>query len=73
MFQELGDAGYKLIVEDDGQGLSTERIKEAALKKGFITPERARPWIPSRYSPCCFSRDSPPSKPPRRMRDGASA
>jgi HPt (histidine-containing phosphotransfer) domain-containing protein/PAS domain-containing protein len=35
------DAGYKLIVEDDGQGLSTERIKEAALKKGFITPERA--------------------------------
>lgn len=41
IFQELGDAGYKLIAEDDGQGLSTERIKEAALKKGFITPERA--------------------------------
>jgi two-component system, chemotaxis family, sensor kinase CheA len=40
-FQESGDAGYKLVVEDDGQGLSTERIKEAALKKGFITPERA--------------------------------
>jgi two-component system, chemotaxis family, sensor kinase CheA len=40
-FQESGDAGYKLIVEDDGQGLSKERIKEAALKKGFITPERA--------------------------------
>src|SRR5579863_6643040 len=41
-FQDLGDAGYKLIVEDDGQGLSTERIKEAAVKKGFITPERAQ-------------------------------
>jgi two-component system chemotaxis sensor kinase CheA len=41
IFQELGDAGYKLIAEDDGQGLSTERIKDAALKKGFITPERA--------------------------------
>lgn len=41
IFQELGDAGYKLIAEDDGQGLSTERIKAAALKKGFITPERA--------------------------------
>jgi HPt (histidine-containing phosphotransfer) domain-containing protein/PAS domain-containing protein len=41
-FQEAGDAGYKLIVEDDGQGLSTERIKEAALKKGFITPEKAQ-------------------------------
>jgi two-component system, chemotaxis family, sensor kinase CheA len=41
IFQELGDAGYKLIAEDDGQGLSTEKIKEAALKKGFISPERA--------------------------------
>ncbi len=41
-FQDLGEAGYKLIVEDDGQGLSTERIKEVALKKGFLTPERAQ-------------------------------
>jgi two-component system chemotaxis sensor kinase CheA len=41
IFQELGDAGYKLIAEDDGQGLSTERIKQAALKKGFVTPEKA--------------------------------
>ena len=41
-FQDAGDAGYKLIVEDDGQGLSTERIREAALKKGFITRERAQ-------------------------------
>jgi two-component system, chemotaxis family, sensor kinase CheA len=41
-FQEAGDTGYKLIVEDDGQGLSTERIKDAALKKGFITPEKAQ-------------------------------
>ncbi|MEP6884222.1 MAG: ATP-binding protein [Gammaproteobacteria bacterium] len=41
-FQDLREAGYKLIVEDDGQGLSTERIKEVALKKGFITPERAQ-------------------------------
>jgi two-component system, chemotaxis family, sensor kinase CheA len=41
IFQELGDAGYKLIAEDDGQGLSTEKIKQAALKKGFITPEKA--------------------------------
>src|SRR5580692_7494936 len=41
-FQDVGEAGYKLIVEDDGQGLSTERIKEVALKKGFITPEKAQ-------------------------------
>jgi chemotaxis protein histidine kinase CheA len=41
-FQESGDVGYKLSIEDDGQGLSTERIKEVALKKGFITAERAQ-------------------------------
>jgi chemotaxis protein histidine kinase CheA len=41
MFQDLGDAGYKLIAEDDGQGLSTEKIKEAALRKGLITAEKA--------------------------------
>ncbi len=41
IFQELGDAGYKLIAEDDGQGMSTEKIKQAALRKGFITPEKA--------------------------------
>src|SRR6202790_3900893 len=40
-FQDVGNDGYKLVIEDDGQGLSTERIKAAALKKGFITPERA--------------------------------
>jgi two-component system chemotaxis sensor kinase CheA len=34
--------GYKLVVEDDGQGLSTERIKEVAVNKGFISPEKAR-------------------------------
>ena len=41
-FLDAGEVGYKLIVEDDGQGLSTERIKEAALRKGFLTPERAQ-------------------------------
>jgi two-component system, chemotaxis family, sensor kinase CheA len=41
LFQDHGDAGYKLIAEDDGQGLSIDRIKEAALKKGFLTPEKA--------------------------------
>ncbi len=41
-FQDLGDAGFKLIAEDDGQGLLTDRIKEVALKKGFITAERAQ-------------------------------
>ena len=40
-FQDVGDAGFKLIIEDDGRGLSTEKIKETALKRGFITAERA--------------------------------
>jgi chemotaxis protein histidine kinase CheA len=40
-FKDAGDAGFKLIVEDDGQGLSPERIKETAIKKGFITAQAA--------------------------------
>jgi two-component system chemotaxis sensor kinase CheA len=40
-FQSLGDTGYKFSVEDDGQGLATDRIKEVAIEKGFITPEQA--------------------------------
>jgi chemotaxis protein histidine kinase CheA len=40
-FRDLGDVGYKLVAEDDGKGLSTERIKEVALKKGFLSPEKA--------------------------------
>jgi HPt (histidine-containing phosphotransfer) domain-containing protein/PAS domain-containing protein len=39
-FKESSDGGYKLSVEDDGQGLATERIKEAAVQKGFITPDQ---------------------------------
>jgi HPt (histidine-containing phosphotransfer) domain-containing protein/PAS domain-containing protein len=33
--------GYKFIIEDDGQGLSIERIKDAAVQKGMLTPEYA--------------------------------
>jgi two-component system chemotaxis sensor kinase CheA len=40
-FQALPDGGYKFSVEDDGQGLATERIKEVAVEKGFVTPEQA--------------------------------
>jgi len=50
IFQELGDAGYKLIAEDDGQGLSTEKIKNVLdakqvfsllFQSGFSTVENA--------------------------------
>ncbi|HZF17885.1 MAG TPA: ATP-binding protein [Steroidobacteraceae bacterium] len=33
--------GYKLVIEDDGQGISSSRIKEAALQKGIITEAAA--------------------------------
>jgi signal transduction histidine kinase len=33
--------GFKLVVEDDGQGISASRIKEAALQKGIITEAAA--------------------------------
>ncbi|HMK85819.1 MAG TPA: ATP-binding protein [Steroidobacteraceae bacterium] len=40
-FKSIEEGGYKLVIEDDGQGLATERIKEAALQRGFITQEQA--------------------------------
>lgn len=39
-FKAVAEGGYKLSVEDDGQGLSSERIKEAAVQKGFITADQ---------------------------------
>jgi len=33
--------GFKLVIEDDGQGISATRIKEAALQKGIITEAAA--------------------------------
>ena len=39
-FQELPDA-YKFTIEDDGQGLSPDRIKEVAVQKGLLTAEHA--------------------------------
>jgi two-component system, chemotaxis family, sensor kinase CheA len=39
-FKESSGA-YKFTVEDDGKGLSTDRIKAAAVQKGILTPEHA--------------------------------
>lgn len=39
--QDLGPAGFKLTLEDDGQGLSTDKIKQTAVQKGFVTQEQA--------------------------------
>jgi two-component system chemotaxis sensor kinase CheA len=40
-FRNAGDAGFKLSVEDDGQGLATDKIKEVARQKGLITADQA--------------------------------
>ena len=40
-FRQDGDATYQLVVEDDGAGLSLERIRETALKRGLVTAEEA--------------------------------
>jgi chemotaxis protein histidine kinase CheA len=37
----LGADGYKLSVEDDGQGLATDKIIASAVERGFITAEEA--------------------------------
>jgi two-component system chemotaxis sensor kinase CheA len=39
-FVEAGE-NYKFTIEDDGQGLSIERIKQVAVQKGIVTPEYA--------------------------------
>jgi HPt (histidine-containing phosphotransfer) domain-containing protein/PAS domain-containing protein len=53
-FQDLGRAGFRLIMEDDGQGLSTERIKETAVAKGFITAEEAAALDPKQVFALLF-------------------
>ncbi len=37
----LGADGYKLTVEDDGQGLATDKIIASAVQRGFVTAEEA--------------------------------
>jgi two-component system chemotaxis sensor kinase CheA len=39
--QDLPDGSYKLSMEDDGQGLMTEKITAAAVQRGFISAAEA--------------------------------
>lgn len=39
--QDLGAAGFKLTLEDDGAGLSVDKIKHTAVQKQFITEAQA--------------------------------
>ncbi len=40
-FQGATENGYKFTIEDDGRGLSADRIKEVAVQKGLVTAEQA--------------------------------
>lgn len=40
-FRAEGPQGYRLVIEDDGAGLSTRRIRETAVKRGIVTTEEA--------------------------------
>jgi HPt (histidine-containing phosphotransfer) domain-containing protein len=40
-FRAEGPQGYRLVIEDDGAGLSPRRIRESAVKRGIVTTEEA--------------------------------
>ena len=40
-FNEANEHEYSLLVEDDGQGLSPDRIRERALERGLLDAEQA--------------------------------
>jgi two-component system, chemotaxis family, sensor kinase CheA len=52
-FRNVGE-GFKFSVEDDGQGLATDRIKEVALQKGFLTPDQAENLDPKKVLSLLF-------------------
>jgi chemotaxis protein histidine kinase CheA len=40
-FKDEGEAGYRLVIEDDGAGLSLRRIREAAVERGILGADDA--------------------------------
>ncbi len=40
-FKDEGAAGYRLVIEDDGAGLSLRRIREAAVERGILSADDA--------------------------------
>lgn len=40
-FEDRGTEGFEFICQDDGRGLSAEKLKEAAVKRGLLTAEQA--------------------------------
>ena len=40
-FENRGNEGYEFVCQDDGRGLSAEKLKETAVKRGLMTAEQA--------------------------------
>ena len=40
-FENRGGEGYEFVCQDDGRGLSAEKLKETAVKRGLMTADQA--------------------------------
>ncbi len=40
-FENRGNEGYEFVCQDDGRGLSAEKLKETAVKRGLMTADQA--------------------------------
>ena len=53
-FRAEGANGYRLIIEDDGAGLNSRRIREAAITRGIVTSEEAAALEPKQLLSLLF-------------------
>ena len=53
-FRAEGANGYRLIIEDDGAGLNSRRIREAAIARGIVTSEEAAALEPKQLLSLLF-------------------
>ncbi len=40
-FESRGNEGYEFVVQDDGRGLSTDKLKQTAIKRGLLSADQA--------------------------------
>ena len=53
-FRAEGAGGYRLVIEDDGAGLNSRRIREAAISRGIVTSEEAAALEPKQLLSLLF-------------------
>lgn len=57
---EKNGGGLQLSIRDDGQGISLEEIKETALRKGLLSPEKLETMQRSNLLSLLFRQAFPP-------------